>query len=272
MAQRHGADWGLAAALAVAVACTFDPTRTCQTSADCVNGATCDPGTGTCVQSGSGVVLRLTLGSPPARTNSGPLMLLDPGLGGDAGAAFRRDESTTVTVTSNAANLDAGSVRVTLTGVGPGAAPMSMGPLVPCAAPSSAFCLEGTLSFGPPVPLEAFRGVMQVTASGSDTSGNPATPAVQGVPVTRWKWSLQLGGPIRTSPAVGATGRIYVGTDSPDGRFHAVTSEGTFAWAQPLDGGAFVASATVGAGGAGETVYVASAETGHCAALAVSGA
>ncbi|HXX31844.1 MAG TPA: PQQ-binding-like beta-propeller repeat protein, partial [Myxococcaceae bacterium] len=262
----------MAAGLAAVVSCNFDPTRTCQTNADCVGGATCDPGTGTCVQSGVVPVLELTLGAPPSRTSSGSLTVLDPGFGADAGAAFRRDESTTVTVTSAATNVDAGSLLVTITGVGPGAAPVAVEGLVPCAGSPEPFCMQGTVSFGPPVPLAAFRGVMTVTATASDTSGNAATPASEAVPVTRWSWALQLGGPIRTSPAIGATGRIYVGTDSPDGRFYAITAQGTLAWAQPLDGGAFVASATVGAGGAGETVYVASAETGHCAALAVSGA
>jgi hypothetical protein len=270
--QRERVRWLVILVTAGAAGCNFDPTRTCQTSADCVNGATCDPGTNTCVQGGPSVVLEISVSDPPARANSGSLTVLDPGFGADAGAAFRRDESATVTVTSGSTSVDAGSVQVTVTGVGAGAAPVVVQPLVPCVGSASAFCVQGTVSFGPPLPLEAFRGAVTVTATGADNSGSAAAPATATVLLTRWKWAVQLGGPIRTSPSVGATGRIYVGTDAPDGRFQALTPEGVAAWTQPLDGGAFVATAAVGAGGASETVYAASAETGHCAAFAVSGA
>jgi len=43
---------GVLAALLLVASC-FDPTRTCSTDADCVNGGTCDPGTKTCVAAGN---------------------------------------------------------------------------------------------------------------------------------------------------------------------------------------------------------------------------
>jgi outer membrane protein assembly factor BamB len=43
------------------------------------------------------------------------------------------------------------------------------------------------------------------------------------------KWSFQTGGPIRSSPAIGSDGTIYVGS-SGSAKLHAINPNGTPKW------------------------------------------
>src|SRR5215475_8406168 len=112
---------GVGAALILVGAC-FDPTRSCSTSSDCVNGGTCDPGTKTCVAAGNPndktpPVLSITVTPAPARPDSTKLTGYDPGSPGGGHDAFRRDENVHVVVTSADRDVDAGSFRFVARGV-----------------------------------------------------------------------------------------------------------------------------------------------------------
>ncbi|OQX25382.1 MAG: hypothetical protein BWK80_15835, partial [Desulfobacteraceae bacterium IS3] len=67
-------------------------------------------------------------------------------------------------------------------------------------------------------------------------------------------WKYQTGGPIHSSPAIGADGTVYVGSD--DHYLHAINPDGTPKWTYPT-GGAVYSSPAVAADG---TVYVGSGD------------
>ena len=84
---------GLAALILIG-AC-FDPTRPCNTDADCVNGGTCDLGTKTCVAAGNPndktpPVFSIVVTPPPSRQDTAKLTEYDPGSPGGGRDAFRR--------------------------------------------------------------------------------------------------------------------------------------------------------------------------------------
>ncbi|HEY1335800.1 MAG TPA: hypothetical protein VGF31_16170, partial [Myxococcaceae bacterium] len=144
---------GVLPALLLVASC-FDPTRTCSTDADCVNGGTCDPGTKTCVSAGNPndktpPVFSIVVAEPPARPDTAKLTGYDPDSPDGGHGAFRRDESVSVTVTSHDQDVAAGTVKLLAHGVAATAGPALDVPLAPCGATNPAasnpFCREGTV-------------------------------------------------------------------------------------------------------------------------------
>ena len=65
------------------------------------------------------------------------------------------------------------------------------------------------------------------------------------------KWAFPTGNAVRSSPAIGADGTLYVG--SLDGSLYAINPDGTQKWAFPTGGGS--SSPAIGTDG---TLYVGS--------------
>jgi len=255
----------LVASVAVVGAC-FDPTRTCSTNGDCVNGGTCDPGTKTCI-SGSNPndktppVFSIAVVPPPARQSTGKLTELDPDSPDGGVDAFRRDESATVIVTSQDEDVDAGSVKLLVHGLSSSAVGTALlAQLGPCSpgtpGAARAFCRQATVALGS-LPFDAFRGVMALEASGGDLSGNLGT-ADGGINVTRWKWRYSAGAPIYTTPAIADDGTIVFGTsDGGSGSLYALTPAGEERWPS-VELGPIQASPVLGAADGGtQLAYVA---------------
>lgn len=80
--------------------------------------------------------------------------------------------------------------------------------------------------------------------SGRSPFTGPATNALL--------WSYSTGGGVYSSPAMGADGTVYVGSN--DGNLYAIKSDGSISWAYPM-GGEVHSSPAIGADG---TVYVGS--------------
>jgi len=243
---------GVLAALLLVASC-FDPTRTCSTDADCVNGGTCDPGTKTCVAAGNPndktpPVFSIVVAGPPPRPDTAKLTGYDPGSPDGGHDAFRRDESVSGTVTSHDQDVAAGTVKLLAHGVAATAGTPLDVPLTPCGstnpAASSAFCREGTVQLAS-LPFEAFRAVVPLEASGTDLSNNLGS-ADAGVNVTRWKWRYSAGAPIYTTPAIADDGTIVFGTsDGGSGSVYALATDGVERWA-PLEVGPVKASPVIG--------------------------
>jgi hypothetical protein len=256
--------WAAGAVLMGAfLACSFDPTRTCENDGDCRNGGTCDPGTKTCVAAGGQTppTFVVVTSAAPARQTTTKLTVLDPGAPDGGVGAFRRDETVRVTVWSDDSDVAPESVALAAVGIAGGAAapPVSV-PLVTCApdnpAATKAFCREGALSLGPPLKFDAFRGAVTFTATGADTSGSSAT-ASTAVNVTRWKWRYAAGAPIYTTPAIADDGTIVFGTSGgASGSLFALTPEGGEKW-PPLPLGPIEASPAIGAARAGAQLVFA---------------
>src|SRR6185503_14127929 len=245
---------GVLAALLLAGAC-FDPSRTCSTDADCVNGGTCDPGTKTCVAAGNPndknpPVFSIVVTGPSPRPDTAKLTGYDPGAPDGGHDAFRRDESVQVTVTSHDQDVSAGSVKLLAHGIAASAGTALDVPLAPCGsanpAASNPFCREGTVPLAS-LPFEAFRAVVPLEVSGTDLSNNVGT-ADAGLNVTRWKWRYAAGAPIYTTPAIADDGTIVFGTsDGGSGSVYALGVDGAERWA-PVEGDPIRASLTLGTG------------------------
>jgi hypothetical protein len=245
---------GLVSVALLAGGC-FDPTRTCTSDGDCVAGGRCDPGTKTCV-SGSNPddrtppVFSIVVAPPGARRSSAKLTELDPGSPDGGVDAFRRDESAVVTVSSQDRDVDAGSVKLVVSGVSNNPLTSVESQLGPCTQgnPSAGapFCGQATVALGS-LPFDAFRGVVVLEVSGSDLSSNLGR-ADGGINVTRWKWRYSAGAPIYTTPAIAEDGTIVFGTsDGGSGSLYALTPEGDEKWA-PVALGPIHASASIGPG------------------------
>ncbi|MBU8898967.1 hypothetical protein KRR26_25470 [Corallococcus sp. M34] len=171
-----------------------------------------------------------------------------------APTARRRDETAVVRIRSDATDVAADSLRVSVRGVGAGAEfSPAAAQVAPCAA--AAFCRDVTVPLWVP-PLADFRGAFTATATVADTVGNVGG-AEASIPVTRWRWSFAAGTTeIRTSPAIGSGGVVFFGTSRDKGNLFAVRPEGSVLWSHEL--GNITSGPLVGAGtGPGELVYVA---------------
>ncbi|WP_224240559.1 PQQ-binding-like beta-propeller repeat protein [Hyalangium gracile] len=193
---------------------------------------------------------------PPATTgvSNGGTTYADPDAGSLANL-WKRDQQVRVEIQTNEVNLDTSTLKVALRGTDGVASPPV--PVTPVTQGCTAvFCGEAALNLWEPT-LDAFRGSMALEVQGNDLAGNVGTtsPASPLVNVTRWKWAVSgLSGTIRTSPAIGERGTVYIGTS--DGKVVALTPEGKKAW-EVMPGGS-VASLAVGASDGGvESVYVA---------------
>ncbi|MBF5045778.1 hypothetical protein FGE12_25445 [Aggregicoccus sp. 17bor-14] len=192
--------------------------------------------------------------TPLPGPNVGQTIYVDPA---PQGPYYRRDQVVTVTIASDEA-IDESTVRLTVTGIGSGT---QIDPLTVTNAGSAcgkAYCGEVQVDLSKP-PMNDFRGSFGLVASGNDAAGNPGTKPGS-IKVTRWKWrrATTSVGSVEASPAVGATGLIYVGSNlaGSDGQFVAVRPDGTEAWS--ARGGSIRASPAVGeTASSSERVYVA---------------
>jgi len=82
--------------------------------------------------------------------------------------------------------------------------------------------------------------------TGRTPSIGPGQPQLQ--------WAFPTGGAVRSSPAIGGDGTIYVGSE--DGRIYAINSNGTLKWNYQT-GGFIISSPAIGADG---TIYVGSSD------------
>jgi hypothetical protein len=216
------------------------------------------------------VVVLLT---PPSFSAVVPPSPRDGGIGTDPAPgyaqAWRRDELFTVGVTSADTYVDLSTVEVVVVGIG-GLDGGVAGPVIPvtgatgCGQP---FCSTALIDLSLP-PFEAFRGMIRLDVIGQDYAGNAGTSSTL-VPLTRWKWSEPLGGPIATNLAVGHTGNIYVGTGGAAPQLLDVGPDGTVHWA--LDGGIQTGVAVGGRPDAGDVVYAAIPFDGGAALVALDG-
>ncbi len=176
-------------------------------------------------------------------------------------AAYRRDETITVTVSANEPVVN---VALTITGIGssgPGAVqPLTLQPATTCGG-SPPFCQSATLDFSTP-EMVAFRGTMTLRVTGQDAAGNMAS-ATQSLAVTRWKWAFDAAGNILGTPAIGARGAVYFGTSAvgPTGRAFAVDPEGNKKWDLPT--GEVLGSVAVGDFSGGEEFVYVAAKSGN---------
>ncbi len=167
----------------------------------------------------------LRIPTPPAGPDAGYLNSNDPGLLGDAG--WRRDQVMLLGISSANPYVVPGTVSLTVTGVGgPDSGHPSVNPTTGCGP--LPYCENALVDLSAP---------------------------------TRWKWAFGTGTldglPIRTSPAIGSSGTVYVGTsDGTDaGTLYAINPDGTLKWSRP---GGWMTSVAVGeADGGIEAVYAA---------------
>ena len=88
---------------------------------------------------------------------------------------------------------------------------------------------ETGISWGVPWPRGTVRKEQSFTLTSADGSGLP----LQWWPLAYWpdgtlKWRFGTGGQVNSSPAIGANGTIYVGSD--DGNLYAINPDGTLDW------------------------------------------
>lgn len=208
-------------------------------------------------------VLRVVVPPAPQPAAANGFTFMDP-----AGAAWRRDQGVQVQVESDSADLDPSSLSVSVRLSG--ASALSGLRLVQSSTCGTAWC--GTVD----VPLwqvemPAFRGAFTVEARGRDLAGNSGV-ATASLPVTRWKWAFagQVG-PLRTAPALGAGGTVYVAGSNTNGKVFALRPEGSVLW-EALLGAAMSSPVVGGSVGGSERVYVALTEGSTTRLHVLSGA
>ncbi|WP_225413456.1 dickkopf-related protein [Stigmatella hybrida] len=176
--------------------------------------------------------------------------------------AFRRDETVTVTVSSNDNTVT--QSQLTVVGIGPGGTPgrtevpvtVDMQQRTSCPG-GHPVCGEKAVDLAVP-EMSDFRGAMVFRVKGQDRAGNEGQSAELPLRVTRWKWAFDAAGKIEGTPAIGNQGLIYFGTNSGSktGKTYGVDWAGRTKWV--FDSGDVTGSAAVGAlKGSEEYVYVA---------------
>ncbi|SEL26349.1 Outer membrane protein assembly factor BamB, contains PQQ-like beta-propeller repeat [Stigmatella aurantiaca] len=176
--------------------------------------------------------------------------------------AFRRDETVTVTVSSNDNTVT--QAHLTVVGIGPGGilgrtevpVTVDMQPRTSCLG-GQPVCGEKAVDLAVP-EMSDFRGAMVFRAKGRDRAGNEGQSAELPLRVTRWKWVFDAAGRIEGTPALGNQGLIYFGTNSgsSSGKTYGVDWAGRTKWV--FDSGDVTGSTAVGAlKGNEEYVYVA---------------
>jgi len=173
--------------------------------------------------------------------------------------AWRRDEIASIRVLSTASDVAPNSVQLVVTGVGDGGTPgIVEAPIVltqQTTGCDAGYCGTYELPLWQP-QLKAFRGQYGLVVVGADLAGNRGGTD-GGIGVTRWKWDYNANaGAIVASPAIGASGTIYVGTSgSTSGQFFAVTPQGVLAWSRSTTSPIVVSPAVGTASSIGEIVY-----------------
>lgn len=213
----------------------------------------------------------LTMPPIPVGPSAGYLNPIDPAIG-DAG--WRRDQVMLLDIKSS--NPYLATVTLTVTGVG---GPRTGTPLltVDAGCVQQPFCATAPVDFSVP-DMNAFRGTFNLVVTGTDRAGNQGTTDA-GVMVTRWKWKFQTldGLTIRTSPTIGSSGTVYVGTSDvvagggiDAGTLYAINPDGTLKWSRA--GGWMTASVAVGEVDAGvETIYAAANNATQSTLRAING-
>ncbi len=187
----------------------------------------------------------------PIPVRSGPIYIdPDPGFA----VAWRRDETFTLSLSASEPVMP---TTVTLSVIGiPGAVSplLSVTESTGCGQP---YCGTVVVDMSKP-DMNAFRGTFGLVVTGQDRAGNVGSTD-GGVKATRWKWLNQLtSNPIRTAPAIGTAGTIYVGSQNAGGTIgtvFALNTDGGQKWF--LDGGAIAASPVVSVDAGIDRVYVA---------------
>ncbi|WP_375773432.1 PQQ-binding-like beta-propeller repeat protein [Archangium gephyra] len=173
-----------------------------------------------------------------------------------AGSAWVRDQTVTVLVESDSADIDPASPRVVVRGHNgdTDVTDLAVRQVTPC---TKTYCGEVDVPLWRP-GLEAFRGTFQIELAAKDRVGNERS-ATGSIPVTRWKWAFDgASGPILSTPAIGEKGTVYFGTSGTNGKVFALNPEGTPKWEAPL--GPVSGSPTVGRAPDGtERIYVGAA-------------
>jgi hypothetical protein len=154
----------------------------------------------------------------------------------DAGQV-KKDETVTVRVTSDAGDVDGGTVRVRVWAAGQ---EWDAGQGVACNVLGWAFCQDYTLALGPQ-RMDAFTAPVDVEVTGRDVVGNEGRADAGGLfTVTRWKWARRIISTtevLKASPAIGAGGFVWVASAggvtagglfrvSPDGEVTQVANDG----------------------------------------------
>ena len=210
--------------------------------------------------------LSLTVTSATPMAAAGGFIYADP----VTPEAWRRDQTASVRIESNALDLDPASVTVVVHGANGGSdlTGLSPVPVTPCMA---AYCASVEVPLWKP-GLLAFRGDFAVEVTAKDTGGQQGS-AMATIPVTRWKWSFTAGTGGLSSPAIGQMGTVYFGTNESSGKVFAVAPEGMEKWENPL--GAVMGSPAVGAYNSStgvERVYVGATNGSSGSALYALGA
>jgi hypothetical protein len=169
---------------------------------------------------------------------------------------YRRDQRAQVEVAASA-DVDSGTVQVSLADSNGMMSALPIGPFAPCDA---GLCADFTVDLSTPV-MNAFRTVFPLVVKASNSLQN-STVLDAGIGVTRWVWQQQFPGEIYASPAIDSAGTVYVGIrqTSTSGGLIAITSNGNAEWL--LDGGSVDGSPAVGEWNSGQRVYVAFVQSG----------
>lgn len=201
----------------------------------------------------------ITFSSPPGRSSGSATQAdeRDPTPGYDV--AFRRDEPVIVSIS---ADEPVSNVTLTVVGIGPGGnpgqaqAPVTVQPGGSCNG-NPVFCGNVTLDLST-LDMKDVRGSADFQVTGVDAVGNRGS-ASAGLKVTRWKWAFDAAGNIAGSPAVGARGVVYFGTNITNGtgKMFALKPDGTSPWPAPIAIGDTSGSPAVGAFNTDEYVYIA---------------
>jgi hypothetical protein len=134
----------------------------------------------------------------------------------------------------------------------------------PSRAPSSAAPVKGVPS-APPTPSPTLPWARGAGNDGYGT-GHAALPTQIGLQYNASSWYFTTGGPIYSTPAIGATGTIYV--LSNDSYLYALNASGSYLWSvqvpDPYTSYGYYSSPVLSPGG--DTVYVGS-ESGFLMAV-----
>ncbi len=202
----------LAIAALVAPGCTFG-IALCNEDKDCGTGGTCDPAAGVCLSlpatnggTGGGsadpdggpgsTTLAILLPAAAARTAAAGAMLDDPP------TSFLRSEQPFVWLqVSRALNNPSLKVAgVDAVAIGGGA----------CTQPCTGQCYCFAVDLAQPA-LNGLRGSFVLNATGVDPGGKTVNASTS-LNVTRVGWRRPLGQAVRSTPAIGANGTVFVGT------------------------------------------------------------
>lgn len=171
------------------------------------------------------------------------------------GGAYRKDEVIQVRVTSP--DLDFATGQLTARwGTGQ---PLAIATSTNCGT-STVACRAFDVDLSR-VEMLALTGDIVFTATGADDLGTPHRSATAATArVTRWQWARRVDATraVRSVPAIGTGGRIFVGSGigggSPSGALIAVDADGGVPW-MPISDAPIVGPVAVGRGAMAEHVF-----------------